>query len=116
MNGVLGEVRLFQLCENAEIFVDCLRALSALSPEWYKPLKDKRGWRLPEGSKSLADDICSSVIIQKQLAQKPREIFNEYRIGGLQDYLTLSCVERAIILADGKAIVYEDEDVCENKN
>ena len=87
------------ICKDAKDLVDCLKSLATVTPEWHEALKTKTKWKFKEGF-SLADNIQYSVALQKKLANIPEELFDACPSGGLVDDISISKLERAIMIKE----------------
>lgn len=95
-NAGAGDASMYLLCQDAEGYVDCLRSLSRVEPEWYQSLRDGKGWK-KNGNPCAFSDIGKSVAAQITLARMDEQRFDPYHIGGLKESLVISSVERLIL-------------------
>lgn len=95
-NAGAGSATLYLLCDSAEAYVDCLRALSRVDPEWYQPLPPGNGWRKSDNVSAFSD-VGLSIAAQDELSKMDRGSFNRYTPGGLKEYLRISSVEQLIV-------------------
>lgn len=91
-----GSASLHLLCKDADEYVDCLRSLSRIEPEWYQASRDKKGWKKNDNLCAYSD-IGKSIAAQIELSKIEKGLFDPYTIGGLEQHLKICNVEQLIV-------------------
>lgn len=101
----LGTATMHFICESADDFVDCLKQVVTISPEWYEPLKKGRAWKNSE-NENIFGDIDKSVEGQRWLATIDRNVFDIYQRGQLMEFVKIIEFTRAIGIEGENAVEF----------
>ena len=92
-----GQVTMNLLCDNPECYVNLLKSLSTISPDWHHAIKDKRGWEDNQNS-CWSSEIRNSLKAQQHLANMGRAEFDFYEKDHLCETLSIKEIQDMIIV------------------
>lgn len=78
LNGDLNAYAYFRFwCESAEEYVDCLRWLTEMKPEWSEPMKIKKKWLNQDGACRVGN-IRVSMDDQREILNEKSELYQPF--------------------------------------